>query len=59
MMRYVITVLACLVIASRSVAAQDTSGSCSSCNCQLNNVEALDQLVANKVATALADSTGE
>lgn len=39
------------------VSAQNTQTSCSACNCQLNNVQSLDQFVENKVARAVADAT--
>ena len=53
------TILACLAIVACIVAAQDTGGSCSSCNCQFNNVQVLDQYIQNKIATFLANQNGE
>lgn len=40
-----------------AVSAQ--SGTCQTCNCQFNNVQVLDQLIADRINTALVNGTGE
>jgi hypothetical protein len=48
-----------LVISAISTLAQSQGGTCKACNCQFDNIQALDQLIDLKVATKLATQTGE
>ena len=40
-----------------AVSAQ--SDTCRACNCQFNNVQVLDQLIEDRIATTLENGTGE
>ena len=48
-----------LVISAIFSQAQSQSGTCTACNCQFDNIQALDQLIDLKIATRLATQTGE
>ena len=48
-----------LVISAIFSQAQSQSATCKVCNCQFDNIQALDQLIDLKIATRLATQTGE
>ena len=47
------------VITTCAAAVSAQSDTCRACNCQFNNVQVLDQLIEDGIATALENGAGE
>ena len=50
---------AIFVTATCVAAVSAQSDTCRACNCQFNNVQVLDQLIQDRIATALESGTGK
>ena len=51
MMASIIIYSVCAIIAITSTVSGQEGGTCTACNCQLNNVEVLNQLIESKIAS--------
>ena len=51
MMASIIIYSVCAIIAITSAVSGQEGGTCKACNCQVNNVEVLNQLIESKIAS--------
>ncbi len=49
----------CAIIAITSTVSGEEGGTCTACNCQLNNGEILNQLIESKIASGKQATTAE